>query len=97
LGHSVFPYTTLFRSWPAAFAAQEEIWKRFRDPDAMRRKVLLLVRLDRVDEARVAVEQLRSGGSTLPYLLAAMVVLEATHDWAARSEEHTSELQSREN
>ncbi|RWQ68700.1 tetratricopeptide repeat protein [Mesorhizobium sp.] len=72
--------------WPLALQMQDVIWKTLSDPDAMRRKVLLLVRLQRIAEAKEIVKELEAGSSPLAYLLASMPLLEATHDWATMSQ-----------
>src|SRR5205085_12207330 len=80
---TLFPYTTLFRSWAAAFG---QLWRRRLAGASARRlrqrTALLDVRQDAVEGARDALE---------------IKCLHQEHGVPLRSEEHTSELQSQSN
>src|SRR5690606_42072955 len=79
----LFPYTTLFRSDPL-FAIKPLDWT---PPPASQFDALLLTSVNAVMHAGVGLEQYKQ----LPVLAIGEVTANA------RSEEHTSELQSREN
>src|SRR2546429_6961055 len=71
---TLFPYTTLFRSWSNALPGNPEIFLAYPYPDLFGQRV----------------EQMRAAG-----LLQLPRVSNSLREAIARSEEHTSELQSR--
>src|SRR5690606_40704674 len=85
---TLFPYTTLFRSLVRGF--YYEGWNPAKTPVKMRTREAFL------DHIRLS---LRNANSTIDADTAAMAVfsLLSQRVTAGRSEEHTSELQSREN
>lgn len=95
--NSVIGYTGLERiacergDWPLAIEMLDTIIAHSDDPDALRRKALLLIRLDRMDEARAVVAARSGEPSSLAYRLAAMPLLEATHDWAEMDRLHAED------
>src|SRR3712207_8199824 len=84
---TLFPYTTLFRSAEAAQHVALEV---------VERPPLRIVGIERVvgDARRNRQEVGNTGGSKRP--VEGQVVLGGVHALEARSEEHTSELQSRQ-
>src|SRR5690606_40030090 len=85
-GSPLFPYTTLFRSREAA---QHELAQDF-------------LKAGMLDRAEAAYEAVLDTRYAVPAVRALIRIYESEHDWpravdAVRSEEHTSELQSREN
>lgn len=71
------------REWEQALELFDLMWRRFRDAEALRQQISLLIRLRRLDDAERVVDTLKSPGSPmLPYLLAAARLLEHRHDWA---------------
>ncbi len=68
--------------WEQALDLYQELWDRFRDPDAIKRKVTLLVNLHRMPEADSALTLLdASNAGPLARLQATLPVLEARHQW----------------
>src|SRR3712207_7135469 len=82
---TLFPYTTLFRSSPI---------KAVRELGLERRETVRSLSAARVRDLRRAVPSTRGPGRT--NLWCASCTARCTAGWLRRSEEHTSELQSRQ-
>ncbi len=73
--------------WPRTLAFYDDAWKRFNDADAVRASTSILVRLQRIGEARKIADALKPpAGPALTYLLAALPIHNHLHEWAVMDE-----------
>src|SRR2546430_13826813 len=89
---TLFPYTTLFRSYVRYFNLQEKVLQRARTGAREFARRLLSSQIQ--DILRKRLPRHRSGASQASHLAYLKKELEIPH---VRSEEHTSELQSQSN
>src|SRR3712207_8896433 len=87
---TLFPYTTLFRSLAAAFAACLPAHAQLPEP------VTQVLQKTGIAEDAVSVLVLRDGQTVLAHLADRPRQPASTMKLVSRSEEHTSELQSRQ-
>src|SRR5690606_41745782 len=90
---STFPYTTLFRSMVVIESIAIMVWTT----DTRTVNIGYLSQVLRFGDIGVPLARIVAAAITLAVLVALHLFLTRTLTGAARSEEHTSELQSREN